>query len=38
MFVFGGLDDSPGAQLLGVVMALIGGGVIYKMIQKKSVT
>ncbi|MCF7846320.1 MAG: hypothetical protein K9L85_03715 [Candidatus Peribacteraceae bacterium] len=24
LFVFGGIDDSPGAQLLGVVIALAG--------------
>jgi len=24
MFVYGGIDDSPGGQLLGVVVAIIG--------------
>lgn len=30
MFVYGGYDDSPGGQLLGLIIAVIGIAVIVK--------
>jgi len=35
MFFFGGYDDSPGAQLLGVVLATIGLVGIWKALHPK---
>jgi hypothetical protein len=34
IFIYGGYDDSPGAQLLGVIAVATGGFFLYK--QRKS--
>ncbi len=36
MFIYGGYDDSPGAQLLGVVIFAGGAIPLFKSIRKKS--
>lgn len=36
IFVYGGYDDSPGAQLLGLIVAIIGVVVIIRSRKKKS--
>lgn len=35
VFVYGGYDDSPGAQLIGLVLAVIGIVAIVKAIRNK---
>lgn len=35
MIVYGGIDDSPGGQLLGLLIAIIGIGFIFKLLRKK---
>ncbi|NMB48758.1 hypothetical protein GYA13_05000 [Candidatus Kuenenbacteria bacterium] len=35
MFIYGGYDDSPGAQLLGIVAAIGGVVGIIKIMRKK---
>lgn len=35
MFVFGGADDSPGAQLLGIVVVIVGIYGLVSLIRNK---
>lgn len=35
MFVYGGIDDSPGGQLLGLLVAVVGTGTMCKALRAK---
>ena len=37
LFIYGGYDDSPGAQLLGLVIAALGAAGAWKSIKSHSV-